>query len=131
MFLIPAHNRRMPLFVVLKSLKEVNFNLDKFEDNCYRRKVISVYELSYHIFDTIKEKYSDAKTRKSYMNYVEFGTNINCSLQEVVLSKDKLESKEKSEQKSTKGKIRKIQDYCVKIKVDRLGNIIEFNGLEL
>ena len=61
MFLIPAHNRRMPLFVVLKSLKEVNFNLDKFEDSCYRRKVIPVYELSYHIFDTIKEKYSDKK----------------------------------------------------------------------
>ncbi|MBQ7287061.1 MAG: hypothetical protein IJW73_04795 [Candidatus Gastranaerophilales bacterium] len=61
MLIIPAHNRRMPLFVVLKSLKEVNFNLDKFEDNCYRRKVISVYELSYHIFDVIKEKYSDKK----------------------------------------------------------------------
>ncbi|MBQ8805864.1 MAG: hypothetical protein IJZ68_05225 [Bacteroidaceae bacterium] len=102
-----------------------------FIPNNYAREISVPKMLTDEEIKVIKEKYSDAKTRKSYMNYVEFGTNINCSLQEVVLSKDKLESKEKSEQKSTKGKIRKIQDYCVKIKVDRLGNIIEFNGLEL
>ena len=62
------------------------------------------------------------------MNYVEFGTNINCSLYEVVLSKDNVDRKEK---KSAKGRQRKIQDYCIKIKVDWLGNLIEFNGLKL
>ena len=62
------------------------------------------------------------------MNYVEFGTYINCSLYEVILSKGNVDRKEK---KSAKGRQRKIQDYCIKIKVDWLGNLIEFNGLKL
>ncbi len=95
-----------------------------FIPNNYAKEISVPKNLDNEKIKEIKERYKDPKTRKSHMNYVEFGTNINCSLYEVILSKDNVDKKEK-------GKHRKIQDYCIKIKVDWLGNLIEFNGLKL
>ena len=99
-----------------------------FIPNNYAKEISVPKNLDDEKIKEIKERYKDPKTRKSHMNYVEFGTNINCSLYEVILSKDNVDRKEK---KSAKGRQRKIQDYCIKIKVDWLGNLIEFNGLKL
>ena len=99
-----------------------------FIPNNYAKEISVPKNLDNEKIKEIKERYKDPKTRKSHMNYVEFGTNINCSLYDVVLSKDNVDRKEK---KSAKGRLRKIQDYCIKIKVDWLGNLIEFNGLKL
>lgn len=99
-----------------------------FIPNNYAKEISVPKNLDDEKIKEIKERYKDPKARKSHMNYVEFGTNINCSLYEVILSKGNVDRKEK---KSAKGRQRKIQDYCIKIKVDWLGNLIEFNGLKL
>lgn len=68
------------------------------------------------------------KTPKKNLNYIEFGSYSNCSPYE----KNELFILSMREGKKYKGeKPRKIQDYCIKIKVDWLGNLIEFNGLKL
>lgn len=61
MLFIPLNNKRMVFDVVYKSLKNANYNLNKFENDCYTGKVIRVLELAPIIHNTIKEKYSDKK----------------------------------------------------------------------
>ena len=53
MILIPTHIKRMPFWVVLNDLKKNGFNLEKFEDDCYRGKITTVLELAEEIYDTI------------------------------------------------------------------------------
>ena len=71
---------------------------------------------------------TDKKIPKKDLNYIEFGSYIKCTPVEM----NELFVASMREGKKYKGeKPRKIQDYCVKIKVDWLGNLIEFNGLKL
>ena len=99
-----------------------------FIPNNYAKEISVPKILTDEEIEEIKEKYSDSKTRKSKMNYVEFGSKINCSLYEIVPSKDYVREEGI---KPMKRKPRKIQDYCIKIKTDWLGNVIEFNGKKL
>lgn len=61
MIILPFHNVRMPFWQIYTKLKENNFNLNKFEDACYERKVISTLEIAPRIHETIKEKYKNKK----------------------------------------------------------------------
>ena len=76
----------------------------------------------------LKSKYKDKAIPKQEQNYIEFGTYSNCT----PLEMNKLFTTSMREGKRYKGeRPRKIQDYCVKIKTDWLGNVIEFNGMKL
>ena len=70
--------------------------------------------------DALKKEYGDKKIPKKELNYVEFGSYSNCSPYPVgetfIKNITTTNKKEKQEQK-------KIQDTCIKLKVDRLGNI--------
>ncbi len=61
MILLSTHVKRMPLNVVFKGLKQNNFNLEKFEQDCYRGKVLSVMEIAPFVYETICERYKDKK----------------------------------------------------------------------
>lgn len=61
MLLLSTHNRRMPLPYVMNYLKEVNYNLEAFEDGCFNHKVVDIFVGTQRIYSTIKEKYSDKK----------------------------------------------------------------------
>lgn len=78
--------------------------------------------------DLIKKQYKDKSIPKQEFNYIEFGTYSNCT----PLEMNSLFTLAMREGKKYKGnKPRKIQDFCIKIKVDWLGNVIEFNGMRL
>lgn len=61
MIILPFHNVRMPFWQIYTKLKENNFDLSKFEDACYERKVISTLEIAPRIHKIIKEKYENKK----------------------------------------------------------------------
>lgn len=61
MILLSTHNKRMPIPYVVDYLKEVNYNLEAFEDGCFNQKVIDIHITSPRIYKTIKEKYQDKK----------------------------------------------------------------------
>ena len=97
-----------------------------FIPNNYAKEIIMPRILSEDELK-LKEK-SGEKILKKDLNYIEFGSYSNCSPYE----KNELFIVSMREGKKYKGeKPRKIQDYCIKIKVDWLGNLIEFNGLKL
>jgi hypothetical protein len=76
----------------------------------------------------IKEQYKDKSIPKQEFNYIEFGTYSNCT----PLEMNRLFTISMREGKKYRGeKPRKIQDHCIKIKTDWLGNIIEFNGMKI
>lgn len=88
-----------------------------FIPNNYAKEISLPKDLDEEDIEKIKEKYKDSKSRKAHLNINEFGTDLNCSQKEKLYSNN--------------CKPRTIKDYCVKIKIDWLGNIIEFNGLKL
>ncbi len=61
MTLISTHIKRMPFFNVFHNLEKNNFNINKFEDDCFRGKIINIYKIAPEIYDTIILKYPKAK----------------------------------------------------------------------
>jgi hypothetical protein len=99
-----------------------------FIPNNYAKEICLPKDLSGEALAKLKEENKDKKIPKQELNYIEFGTYSNCS----PLEKNELFTKLMREGKKYKGeKPRKIQDYCVKVKTDWLGNVTEFNGIKL
>lgn len=99
-----------------------------FIPNNFAKEISIPKDLSDDDIKQIKNEYKDKKIPKQELNYIEFGTYSNCT----PLEKTDLFTISMREGKNYKGeKPRRIQDFCVKIKTDWLGNIIEFNGLKL
>ena len=99
-----------------------------FIPNNYAKEISVSKDLSNEEIEKLKVEDSDKKITKKDLNYVEFGSYSNCT----PLEMNELFTKSMKEGKKYKGeKPQKIQDYCVKIKTDWLGNIIEFNGQKL
>lgn len=61
MFLIPAHNARMPFWQVLVHFSDENFDKIKFEKRCYKGHVVPIMNLANTIANTIETKYKDKK----------------------------------------------------------------------
>ncbi|MBO4739942.1 MAG: hypothetical protein J5606_10350, partial [Bacteroidales bacterium] len=99
-----------------------------FIPNNYAKEISIPKDLSKEDMEILKEKYSDKKIPKQELNYIEFGSYSNCT----PLEKNELFTISMKDGKKYKGiKPRKIQDYCIKIKTDWLGNVIEFNSQKL
>lgn len=99
-----------------------------FIPNNYAKEICLPKDLTKKDMEELNEKYKDKKIPKKEQNYIEFGSYSNCS----PFEKNEKFIRSMSMGKKYKGdKPRKIQDYCVKIKTDWLGNIIEFNGMKL
>lgn len=110
--------------------KVVKFTGNKcyFIPNNYAKEISIPKDLSKEDFEELKSKYKDKAVPKQEQNYIEFGTYSNCTPFEM----NKLFTLSMSQGSKYDGeKPRKIQDYCIKIKTDWLGNIIEFNGMKL
>ena len=122
MILIPFHNKRMPFWAVFSSFKEVKFDLSKFEDNCYRKKVIPTMALASKIYDTIKEKYPN----KRKIAFVK-------SLSSSALYLKKLEYEGYSVDFVNSGKLndKKINEYDLIILEDKVQNDNVFNPWEI
>ncbi|MBR5803426.1 MAG: hypothetical protein IKY31_03690 [Bacteroidaceae bacterium] len=98
-----------------------------FIPNNYAKEIITPRNISENELNLLKGKAGN-KIPKKDLNYVEFGSYLNCTPLEI----NELFVAYMREGKKYKGeKPRKIQDYCIKIKTDWLGNIVEFNGLKL
>ncbi len=95
-----------------------------FIPNNYAKEISIPKNLSEEDIDDLKKKYSDKKIPKQELNYAEFSSFGNCV--KVVPDETFIKSI-----KNKKIKTVKIQDLCIKIKTDWLGNIIEFNGKKL
>lgn len=99
-----------------------------FIPNNYAKEISLPKDLTDDEKTLLKAQYKDKPIPKKELNYIEFGTYSNCTPLEV----GNLFTISMREGKKYKGKKpRKIQDFCVKIKTDWLGNIIEFNGMRL
>ena len=99
-----------------------------FIPNNYAKEISISKNLSKEEIEKLSAEDPDKKISKKDLNYVEFGSYSNCT----PLEMNELFTKAMKEGKKYKGeKPRKIQDYCIKIKTDWLGNIIEFNGIKL
>ncbi len=110
--------------------KVVKFTGNKcyFIPNNYAKEISIPKDLSKEDIEELKSKYKDKAVPKQEQNYIEFGTYSNCTPFEM----NKLFTLSMSQGSKYDGeKPRKIQDYCIKIKTDWLGNIIEFNGMKL
>lgn len=98
-----------------------------FIPNNYAKEICIPKDISENKLEDLKQKNTNNKISKKDLNFVEFGSYRDCSPTE----KNEL-FMQSINNKNYKGKKpRKIQEYCVKIKTDWLGNIIEFNGLKL
>lgn len=98
-----------------------------FIPNNYAKEICIPKDISENKLEDLKQKNKNNKISKKDLNFVEFGSYRDCSPTE----KNEL-FMQSINNKNYKGKKpRKIQEYCVKIKTDWLGNIIEFNGLKL
>ena len=99
-----------------------------FVPNNYAKEISIPKDLSEEEMFKLKEANKDKKIPKQELSYIEFGTYSNCS----PLEMNELFTKLMRAGKKYKGeKPRKIQDFCVKIKTDWLGNVTEFNGIKL
>lgn len=99
-----------------------------FIPNNYAKEISIAKDLTKEEIDELKKKYKDKAIPKQEQNYIEFGTYSNCT----PFEKNEFFTRSMSQGNKYDGpKPRKIQDYCVKIKTDWLGNIIEFNGMKL
>jgi uncharacterized protein YozE (UPF0346 family) len=97
-----------------------------FIPNNYAKEISLAKDLSdAEIADLKNRKYKDKKIPKQELNYEEFSSFGNC----VKFVPDERFIKNILDKK--KPKPPKIQDFCVKIKTDWLGNVTEFNGLRL
>ena len=98
-----------------------------FVPNNYAKEINLPKDLTDEERRLLKDKYKDKRgIPDQELNFIEFGSYKNCTLVEMnelfTLSMTKgINDKKK--------KPRKIQDYCVKVKTDWLGNVIEFNGI--
>ena len=91
----------------------------KFIPHNYSNVISVPKEFTKEQKDQLKKKYEDKKgIPKNELNFVEFGSYRDCSPYEVgeVFVKNLVNKKQKQ-------KPLKIQDYCIKIKIDWLGNI--------
>lgn len=99
-----------------------------FIPNNVAKEISIPKDMSKEELEELKSRYKDKAIPKQEQNYIEFGTYSNCT----PLEMNKLFTMSMREGKKYKGeKPRKIQDYCIKIKTDWLGNVIEFNGMKL
>lgn len=99
-----------------------------FIPNNVAKEISIPKDMSKEEIEELKSRYKDKAIPKQEQNYIEFGTYSNCT----PLEMNKLFTMSMREGKKYKGeKPRKIQDYCIKIKTDWLGNVIEFNGMKL
>ena len=96
-----------------------------FIPNNYAKEISIPKDISEEEMKKLKEKYLDKKIPKQELNYAEFSSFGNCIkfVPNEIFVMNIIDKK--------KPKPKKIQDYCVKIKTDWLGNIIEFNELKL
>ena len=99
-----------------------------FIPNNFAKEINLPKDLSEEERAELKTQYKDKTIPKQELNYIEFGTYSNCT----PLEMNELFTVSMREGKKYKGKKpRKIQDFCIKIQTDCLGNITEFNGLKL
>ena len=99
-----------------------------FIPNNYAKEISLPKDLTEEERVVLKAQYKDKTIPKQELNYIEFGTYSNCT----PLEMNHLFTALMREGKKYRGeKPRKIQDYCVKIKIDWLGNVTEFNGLKI
>ena len=96
-----------------------------FIPNNYAKEISIPKDISEEEMKKLKEKYPDKKIPKQELNYAEFSSYGNC-VKFVPNKKFVMNIIDKNNPKP-----RKIQDYCIKIKTDWLGNVIEFNGQKL
>lgn len=97
-----------------------------FIPNNYAKEISVPKELSESEIKSLKEKYKDTKIPKQDLNYAEFSSFGNCIKVEPNETFVKsITTKDKTIKQS------KIQDFCVKVKIDWLGNVVEFNGQKL
>lgn len=99
-----------------------------FIPNNYAKEISLPKDLTENQLNELKKEYNDKKIPKKELNYIEFGSYINCSPTE--MNEEFVKSMVLGK-KYNGNKPRKIQDYCVKVETDWLGNIIEFNGKKL
>lgn len=98
-----------------------------FIPNNYAKEISIPKNISEEDMAKLKTKYKDTKIPKQELNYSEFSSFGNC----VKVEPNELFVKSITDKSNKNIKQLKIQDYCVKIKTDWLGNIIEFNGQKL
>lgn len=96
-----------------------------FIPNNYAKEISIPKDISEEEKKKLKEKYSDKKIPKQELNYAEFSSYGNC----VKFVPD--ENFVMNIINKNNPKPMKIQDFCIKLKTDWLGNIIEFNGKQL
>lgn len=95
-----------------------------FIPNNYAKEISIAKNLSNEEIEKLAAIYKDKKIPKQELNYAEFSSFGNCV--KVVPDESFVKSI-----KDKRIKTLKIQDYCIKLKTDWLGNIIEFNGKKL
>ena len=95
-----------------------------FIPNNYAKEISISKNLSNEEIERLTATYKDKKIPKQELNYAEFSSFGNCV--KVVPDESFVKSIKDKQIKTLK-----IQDYCIKLKTDWLGNIIEFNGKKL
>ena len=95
-----------------------------FIPNNYAKEISIAKNLSNEEIEKLAAIYKDKKIPKQELNYAEFSSFGNCV--KVVPDESFVKSI-----KDKRIKTMKIQDYCIKLKSDWLGNIIELNGKKL
>lgn len=95
-----------------------------FIPNNYAKEINIPKNLSDEEIIELKKEYPDKKIPKQALNYAEFSSFGNCV--KVVPDEAFVKSI-----KDKRIKTLKIQDYCIKLKTDWLGNITEFNGQKI
>ncbi|MBP5366280.1 MAG: type II CRISPR RNA-guided endonuclease Cas9 [Bacteroidales bacterium] len=96
-----------------------------FIPNNYAKEISIPKDISEEEMEKLKEKYRDKKIPKQELNYAEFSSFGNC-VKFVPDENFVMNILDKNNPKPMK-----IQEYCVKIKTDWLGNVVEFNGQKL
>lgn len=115
-----------------------------FIPNNYAKEISIPKDLTEEEMKKLKGEYPDKKIPKQELNYSEFSSFGNCVKvvpnEDFVKYIDYINNKKKNkiggeelkcDQTIKKNDLCMIKDYCVKIKTDWLGNIIEFNGQKL
>lgn len=98
-----------------------------FIPNNYAKEICIPKNISQEEMERLKKQFKDTKIPKQELNYSEFGSFGNC----VKVEPNELFIRSITNKKGDTIKQMKIQDYCVKVKTDWLGNIIEFNNKKL
>ena len=61
MLFLSTNIARMPAKYVLRGLKRANYNIEKFEDDCFRGKITNTLQLAVEIYDDVLKNFSDKK----------------------------------------------------------------------